>query len=449
MKRHLVVPVFVLLALIAAACGSSSDDPVTGPDDSTTTTTAAESGDDGDGGESTTTTTLGPNTASFRGVTADTIRIGIAAFDWDRLAALGVTFGVSNNSDLMVAALDEINERGGIHGRMLEPYISEFLPVGSDESDAACLELTEDHEVFLVVGATLNEQILCFTELHETAAIVAGGLNDERLRRAKAPYAAVIAAQEVRAAEWVAQMEAAGLLEGTLGVMGFVDVSESAYLAVVGALQDAGYDPVQGLIGGNSDDLAETARQQALVYERMKEAGVDRTISTTGVPLEIANALEAGYETDQWLLYTTMTGRGLTDAGVPLSYLDGAYSTNNSPTGTSAQPLLADDPDASACLDDLRARTDHPLPYDLDAEINNINTALIVCATSRILEAALTNAGQVLTNESLLAGIEAIGDIELAGYTNASLGPDDYGAVKGLTLIQFDADTGIWEPVAG
>lgn len=417
------------------------------PDDGTTTTTTADEGDAG--AESTTTTTLGPNTASYRGVTEDTIRIGIAAFDWDRLAALGVTFGVSNNSDLMVAALDEINERGGIHGRTLEPYISEFLPVGSDEADAACIELTEDHEVFLVVGATLNEQILCFTEIHETAAIVAGGLNDERLARAKAPYAAVIAAQEVRAAEWVAQMEAAGLLEGTLGVMGFVDVSESAYLAVVGALRDAGYDPVQGLIGGNSDDLAATAREQALVYERMKEAGVDRTISTTGVPLEIANALDAGYETEQWLLYTTMTGRGLTDAGVPLEYLDGAYSTNNSPTGTSAQPLLADDPDAAACLDDLRARTDHPLPYDLDAEVNNINTALIVCATSRILEAALTNAGQDLTNESLLAGIEAIGEIELAGYTNASLGPGDYGAVKGLTLIQFDAATGIWEPVAG
>ena len=442
MKRLAIV---LALALAAAACG---DDGGEAGEPTTTATTVEDTTTTAPDAE-TTTTSRAPNTASFRGVTEDTIRIGISAFDWDALAAIGVSFGVTNNSDLAIAAFDAINERGGIHGRMLEPYVAEFLPAGQDGADAACLELTEDHEVFLVVGATLNEQILCITELHETAAIVANGLNEERLSRAKAPYATVIASQEVRAAEWVRLMDEAGHLEGTLGVMGFVDVSESAYRAVAAALRDAGHDPVEGLIGGNADDLEATARQQALVYERMKQAGVDTTISTTGVPLEIANALEAGYETDQWLLYTTMTGRGLADAGVPLDYLDGAYSTNNSPTGTSAQPSLADDPDAAACLDDLRARTDHPLPYDLDAEVNNINTALIVCATARILEAALTNAGPVLTNESLQAGIEAIGEIELAGYFNASLGPGDYGAVKGLTLVQFDAATGIWNPVDG
>lgn len=446
MKRLAVLLAF---ALAVAACGDDGGSATDPPDDTTTTaapddeTTTTAPPDD----TTSTTTSLAPNTASFRGVTEDTIRIGIAAFDWDRLAALGVSFGVSNNSDLMTAGIDEINERGGIHGRLLEPYVVEFLPVGSTEADEACVELTQDHEVFLVVGATLNEQILCFTEINDTAAIVVNGLNAERLGRSVAPYATVLASQEVRAAEWVAQMDAAGLLDGTLGVMGFVDVSESAYRAVLAALRNAGFDPVEGLITGNAADLAATAREQALVYERMKDAGVDTTISTTGVPLEIANARDAGYETEQWLLYTTMTGRGLTEAGVPLAYLGAAYSTNNSPTGTSAQPLLADDPEASACLDDLRARTDHPLPYDLEAEVNNINTALLVCATSRIVEAALTNAGPDLTNESLLAGIEAIGEIDLPGYFNASLGPGDYGAVKGLTLVTFDPQTGIWEPV--
>lgn len=443
MKRLVIVVAF---ALIAAACGDdsgeTSDGTTTTPESTTsvddTTTTVADG--------TTTTTSRAPNTASFQGVTPDTIKVGISAFDWDALAAF-VSFGVSNSGDLMIAALEAINDRGGIHGRMFETVLAEFLPVGPDGADAACLELTQDHEVFLVVGATLNEQILCITELNETAAIVASGLNEERLGRAKAPYATVLGSQESRSAGFVAAMEEAGLLEGKIGVMGFVDVSESAYRAVVGALRDAGYDPVEGLIGGNAEDLAATAREQARIYERMKDEGVEITISTTGVPLEIANARDAGYESDQWLLYTSMTGRGLRDEGVPTEYLDGAYAVNNSPTGTSAQPELANDPAAAACLDDLRARTDHPLPYDLEAEINNINSALLTCAMAIIIEKALTNAGPVLTNDSLQAGIEAIGDLELPGYLDASLGPGDYGAAKGLRLIRFDGETGIWHEV--
>ncbi|MEM7140862.1 MAG: hypothetical protein AAF548_07485 [Actinomycetota bacterium] len=430
------------LALFVAACGSdgSGNAVEAGPSTTTTPTTTRAA-------ETTTTEAQVPNTASFRGVTADTIKVGISAFDWDRLASLGVTFGTSNNGDLGIAALESINDRGGIHGRMIEPVMVEFLPVGSTEADQACVELTEDNEVFLVVGVALNDQVNCFTELHQTATIVVSGMNDDRLARADAPYATVIATQEVRAANFVAEMAAAGLLEGTIGVMGFVDVSESVYRAVAGALVDAGYDPVEGLIGGNQDDLAATAREQELVYQRMLDAGVDTTISTTGVPLEIANARDAGYDTDQWLLYTSMTGRALTDAGVPLDYLDGAYTVNNSLVGTSAQPDLASDPDVAACLDDLRARTDHPLPYALEAEVNNINTALLSCASARIVEAALLNAGPNLTNESLQAGIEAVGEIELAGYLDASLGPDDFGAVKGLRLARFDGATGIWDVV--
>lgn len=443
MKRLVIVVAF---ALIAAACG---DDSGEASDGTTTTPESATSVDDttttvADG--TTTTTSRAPNTASFRGVTPDTIKVGISAFDWDALAAL-VSFGVSNSGDLMVAALEAINERGGIHGRMLESVLVEFLPVGPDGADEACLELTQDEEVFLVTGATLNEQILCFTELNETAAIVATGMNDERLSRAEAPYATALATQEVRSAEFVRLMEEAGQLDGKIGVMGFVDVSESAYRAVVKALRDAGFDPVEGLIGGNAEDLAATAREQARIYERMKDEGVDITISTTGVPLEIANARDAGYQSDQWLLYTSMTGRGLRDEGVPTEYLDGAYAVNNSPTGTSGQPELANDPAAAACLDDLRDRTDHPLPYDLEAEVNNINSALLTCAMAIIIEKALTNAGPVLTNESLQAGIEAIGDLELPGYLDASLGPGDYGAAKGLRLIRFDGETGIWHEV--
>ena len=42
-------------------------------------------------------------------------------------------------------------------------------------------------------------------------------------------------------------------------------------------------------------------------------SGVTVTVDTTGVPLSIANAVNSGYTSEQWLLTTVMTGRGLRD----------------------------------------------------------------------------------------------------------------------------------------
>jgi len=440
--------VLVALALLAGACGddagtSTADETTTAP----TTTTSNDQTDSTTTVDAPTTTAPAELTASFRGVTEDTIRVGVFTYDWDRLAAFGVKFGVTNAGDMWEAALHEINDRGGIYGRQLEVYVTEFLPAGSDESDRACVELTEDHEVFVVIGTSLNEQILCVTELHETAAIVAAGMTDERLARARAPYATFAAPTAERAADVVALIESTGVLDGaTVGVTGSSDVSATGFQAMADAFTDAGFDVVEALTGGAGGDLTEIARDQAILYERMADRGVDVTVSTTGVPLEIANAIESGYESDQWILTTIMSGRGLRDENVPWSYLDGAIAAASTKVGSSAQPDLADEPLVAECIDFLIEETGQPIFYEFDVEVNNLTQGLVVCNMVKILEEALLNAGPVLTNDSFQAGIEAIGEIELAGYTEASLGPGDLGAVKGLRLLEFDGETGVWNP---
>ncbi len=448
MRRRPALAVLTALCLLAAACGDDADETAapTSTAADTTTTGAAEPDE-----AATTTTEPVELTASFRGVTPETIKVGILTYDFDGLAALGVNFGLSNAGDLYLAAIESVNDRGGVHGRMLEPVLKEFLPVqGTAPVDAVCVELTEDEMVFVVIGTTLQEQILCFTELNETAAIVTSGITEERQAKAKAPYATVVDTAEGRAARFAEIMEATGVFDdATVGVTGAVDVSLTGYESVLEALRGIGIDPIEGLIGGNADDLSASAREQALIYQRMDDAGVDVTVSTSGVPLTIANAIDAGYESPQWVLSTAMSGRGLTDAGVPHEYLDGALAVMNTPIGTPDQPDMADDPLVAGCVDDLVARSGHEVFYDLDAEVNDLAQALGACANVAILEQALLNAGPVLTNDSLQAGLEAIGPIDLPGYTDASLGPGDMGAVKGLTLVEFDAATGLWNLVDG
>jgi hypothetical protein len=90
-----------------------------------------------------------------------------------------------------------------------------------------------------------------------------------------------------------------------------------------------------------------------VIAELMREAGVNVSVSTSGVPLVMANMRSAGYETDQWLLSALMTGRGLTEEGIPFDYLDGALGVSNTLLGSSEQPTLGDDPLVARSVDDL------------------------------------------------------------------------------------------------
>ncbi|MEQ8840780.1 MAG: ABC transporter substrate-binding protein [Acidimicrobiales bacterium] len=440
-------------ALFAAGCAGGaapapSDDgaPRVVDDSGDPATSPATTGDATDSDNTDGSTPGAELTASFRGVTPEVIRVGITTVDWDTLAAAGVDFGRTNDLDLWQAALEDINSRGGIHGRQIEVHGREFLPLGSEQFDQACVELTEDEEVFVAIGQALEDQVLCFTEANDTAAVMVSGMTESLLTRSTAPYATLWASFETQAANMVALAEEEGVLDGaTIGVVGSADVGVLEYQSIVDAFGDAGYDVVEGLIGANDTDLAETARDQAIVFERMREAGVDLTVSTTGVPLEIFNAQSEGYESEQWLLNVAMTPSALADAGVDLAYLDGALAIVNTPVGTTQQEAMADDPAVSACVDMLEAGSDHELSYALDAEANDLASALYACAITSILETALTAAGPDLTNDSFAAALGAIGPIDLAGYFGASLESDDLGAAKTLRMASFDSAAGGWE----
>ena len=132
MSKRLALIVGVLLAvtLIVAACADDeggSADGASGDD-------AAEGG-----------------IASSRGVTEDTIRVGVAVPDFMALRQLGIPTYYGDYEVAYQAFFDRINEAGGIGGRMIEPYYATFDWSNPETQDAACTELTEDHEVFIVL----------------------------------------------------------------------------------------------------------------------------------------------------------------------------------------------------------------------------------------------------------------------------------------------------------
>ena len=77
-------------------------------------------------------------TDSFRGVTAEAIRVGFTSIDFERLNRdFGLTLTYANYGPSVDALVADLNARGGILGRRIEVVHRLFLPVGPVAAGAA------------------------------------------------------------------------------------------------------------------------------------------------------------------------------------------------------------------------------------------------------------------------------------------------------------------------
>ena len=133
MAKRLHVLACVALVVIATACGSSSH--ASTPNHATTPP--------GSGGP------LGV------GVTPTEIHVGVALVDFNCIKPF--VDGLRYNQDKVYQAfIDDVNQRGGINGRRLVATYKTYCPIQSAPALAVCTSLTEDADVFAVMG-TLSD----------------------------------------------------------------------------------------------------------------------------------------------------------------------------------------------------------------------------------------------------------------------------------------------------
>ncbi|MFI5040482.1 MAG: ABC transporter substrate-binding protein [Acidimicrobiales bacterium] len=164
MTRPRVAPliaVAVLVGSLLAACSSSAK-KVAAP---ITTVTAA--------GQASTTSTPPALTASFRGVTATTIKLGIVNIDYTCIKQF-VDYNFGNQAAIDQVFIDDLNAHGGILGRKVVPVYKGICPIGNTTSLAVCTSLTDDEKVFAVMGLlydTSGDADLCVSRDHQTVLI--------------------------------------------------------------------------------------------------------------------------------------------------------------------------------------------------------------------------------------------------------------------------------------
>jgi len=434
----------VAAALIAASCGSDGDDAAT----ATTTTTAAPvetsapTDPDTPATTTTTTTTAPVATASYRGVSATSIRVGILLFDTDAILELGVDVGYGDQTQHYQVVIDEINESGGILGRQIDPVYRLVSPVDADAADRICTEFVEDEEVFAVLGTSRPpDNVLCYTETGDTPFIGApsGDLSDEVFERSIAPFifpgrlpsrtdGAVLAALELDDS----------IVDGVIAVHGAdgerVD-SLAAELEARGAAKTV-----------KTVELADEADQTALATEldrflQVYEADEVTAMINLGDNVAVlaafnrANYAVPVYTTSPDVLAEFIYDQGATDDELRLIRL----ILNE----TSSDLYLSDHGPTVECVDRWNAaRPDEPaVPNPGEEDLNNIGVIIVACSALDVLVRASTAAGLDLTVESFTQGLDAIGSYEPPGQRFASLSSTKWDASDAAKLFRWsDAD---------
>lgn len=90
--------------------------------------------------------------ATDRGVTAETVKIGVLIADLGPLGKAGFNVGVSGDYNRIIPAwLNEINANGGMGCRKATFVLENFDVLSVDDMIAKCKKMTQDHKVFAVI----------------------------------------------------------------------------------------------------------------------------------------------------------------------------------------------------------------------------------------------------------------------------------------------------------
>jgi len=114
-------------------------------------------------------------TASDRGVTPTSIRIGFTVLDLQGAEDAGFAVGIRGDMPEVIAAyVDAANRAGGAAGRQIEHVVVRIDPLSQSTQRAACLDLTETQQVFAVLdsdGFIERAAQSCVTIEHQTPLI--------------------------------------------------------------------------------------------------------------------------------------------------------------------------------------------------------------------------------------------------------------------------------------
>jgi hypothetical protein len=418
MRKALILSIPVLLA-VTGACKSSSD--------------TAKSPANGSSGASASSVSGTPGV----GVTDSSIKLGIVYPDLKAIQGLNIDHG--DYQAAYTAIIDDLNNSGGINGRKIEPVFAAVNPVGTDPATAACTKLTEDDQVFAVVGSFPTEGPGCYVSTHNTA-VVGGTQTNATLSAAKAPWFSYVANSDRLVTSQIEAFAKDGVFNGKkVGVVALAaDQSQMNDIAVP-ALQHNNAAPVDtAVIDVTNNDQTAALAQVGTIAERFSSESIDVVVVVGTGALTFAQGIEN----------TSFRPRLVATNS---DSINGYVSSNTGPNPdvikdaiTTGSPLGAtwDKPDLQHCVDLVQNKTGTTVQdprTDTTATPDTFVSVTAACQNVTLFADIAKKAGQVLNNDTFKQAGDNLGTVDIPGAGTLHYSADRPDGDPPLFLSRYDS----------
>jgi hypothetical protein len=352
----------------------------------------------------------------------------------------GVELKWGDNQGQYQEAIDTINENGGVLGRQLDPVFVFVDPLSETGYQEACVQLTEDEQVFAVIGFVRPASAaLCYTGTGDTPFV--GYLTDitsDVFEQSTLPMITSNPLPERLDTALVNVVADTGALDGkTIAILGNTDERNQL---VTDTLAAHGFEVTDAVITNQpTDDAVADAAELDVVIERWASMGIDYVLDTTGLDRVLAAANRAGFVAD-WatnrgtLLSVSRFESGATEAEIARTVVvsepqvEVIYESGHAPTVECVDRWNANHPEEQAVF--------FPGPDDLD----NLQRIARSCNQAQTFAMIADAAGPDLTPESFATAVADVGSYELAMQPFASLSADKWDAGDVVALYTWDAE---------
>ena len=405
----------------------------------------------GSGGSGSGRATPARRTASDRGITPDTIKLGITRVNLNGVTRAGFAPYLRDDDEQAIRAfVDAVNQAGGVNGRRLVPVITSVDPLNPSDQRAKCIQLTEGERVFAVVDvdAFYDEAgQSCVSIEHQTPYVHSAAQGAAFMRRGF-PFDVSVHPDFNRIlVNTILGARDAGFFEGSAKVGLLTDGTATEALddrdrGVRALLHKVGVPDSRISEFRLPADFAQAQGQTAQAVLQHKAANVTRVLPLTvysSVQTYLSNADAQGFFPKYW----STDFRGLSYDVVTTQFSPTQWDRTRTVTTTRNGELAAGRPLSGPARACGKVLTDHGLPpvtgYTADAHI------LLFCDHINLFVAAMRNAGTNPTRADWGRAVAAVGDLPVAAYDRAIY--DRPGKVSGgdsIALIEWRKECKCW-----
>ncbi|MEI7507204.1 MAG: hypothetical protein WCK23_10340 [Actinomycetes bacterium] len=454
MKKSRIALAFVAGAsLIFAACG--------GDDGGSVATEAPTASEAPASSEAPVTDAPEAPTASDVGITADTIKIGVAVSDLEAIRAMGITIPETLTTDHLfkrwTVFFDKWNAAGGINGRQVEAVQLVWNPLDPSTFDTLCAAATVDNELFMVINGTGLSSTARKCLLDAGMPIMYGDVMGQAELDTGLAISLAAPSETVAEAGVTAWMDSTDAAPGSVvGVLSNNTVTGSAAgKAAEAALTAGGFTPKLIEINSTQGDSAATNEEGAAAVAVFEAEGAVQTfVSTPFTETQGFWGAAAAAGLKFSLLDTSSSGCsafGLSRAPAAAVGSDCVTAYDHATDGTSIRP---DTEFEAACRSffDESFSDYYGGPSNPGVPAGNVYTdvngkTLISdytpqeCALANIMNLGLTAAGVNPTRQSYIDAVLNLGEVPLAlaGGGTGKFAPGKPFAANALHTVRITA----------